>query len=212
VAEEFKDPKKDFHRSIVFSVIVISALYLSVALATVGTQAYKAGGSVAPFAAILSNVLGVYGGAATGILGVFIIVGTVNAYTTGVSRVVYSVSREGGLPRAVARVDPKTGVPYLALSLLSGLSLFTLILSYFSNIDLQTALLIPSGAAILVYVIGSASGIRLLKGGRKAWFPWISLIVSLVMLPFVGPVLVVSLAVTLFGLVYRRIGRSLGRH
>src|SRR5438477_3783499 len=205
VAEEFKNPERDFHRSIVLSVVVISALYLSVSMATVGTQAYRAGGSVAPFAAILSNALGVYGGVSTGVLAVFIIFGTVNAYTTGMSRVVYSLAKEGGLPKSVARIHPKTGVPHLSLGLLSGFSLITLIASYFLNIDLQTALLIPSGAAILVYVIGSASGIRLLQGSRLRVYPWISLGVSLVMLPFVGVVLVVSVLVALFGFFYRRI-------
>jgi amino acid efflux transporter len=205
VAEEFKNPERDFHRSIVLSVVVISALYLSVAIATVGTRAYQAGGSVAPFAAILSNALGVYGGVSTGVLAVFIIFGTVNAYTTGMSRVIFSLAREGGLPRAVARIHSKTGVPHLSLALLSGPSLITLVASYFLNIDLQTALLIPSGAAILVYVIGSASGIRLLKGSRLRLYPWISLAVSLVMLPFVGVVLVISVLVAMFGFSYRRI-------
>jgi len=205
VAEEFKNPERDFHRSITLSVIVISALYLSVAFAPVGTQAYRAGGSVAPFAAILSNALGVYGGVSTGVLAVFIIFGTVNAYTTGMSRVIYSVAKEGGLPRAIATINSKTGVPYLSLALLTGLGMITLVVSYFLSIDLQTALLIPSGAAILVYVIGSASGIKLLKGGRTKLLPWISLAVSVVMLPFVGPVLVVSVAVALLGLYYRRL-------
>ncbi len=205
VAEEFKNPERDFHRSIILSVIVISALYLAVAIATVGTQAYRAGGSVAPFAAILSNALGVYGRVSTAVLAIFIIFGTVNAYTTGMSRVIYSLAKEGGLPKAVARIHPKTGVPHLSLALLSGPSLITLVASYFLNIDLQTALLIPSGAAILVYVIGSASGIRLLKGTRLRLYPWISLAVSLVMLPFVGVVLVVSILVALFGFFYRRI-------
>jgi amino acid efflux transporter len=180
-------------------------LYLSVAIATVGTQAYKAGGSVAPFAAILSNALGIYGGISTGVLAVFIIFGTVNAYTTGMSRVIYSVAKEGGLPRAIARIHGKTGVPHLSLALLTGLGMITLVVSYFLSIDLQTALLIPSGAAILVYVIGSASGVKLLKGGRAKLFPWISLAASVIMLPFVGPVLIVSVAVALLGFYYRRL-------
>ena len=205
VAEEFKNPKRDFHRSIVFSVVVISALYLSVAVATVGTRAWEAGGSIAPFAAILSNALGSFGGITTGILALFIITGTVNAYTTGMSRVIYSVAKEGGLPKPIARVHPKTLVPHMSLALLSGLSLVMLTISYFLSLDLQTALLIPSGAAILVYVVGSASGIRLLKGVKGRLFPWISLAISLVMAPFVGPVLLVSLLIMLFGLYYRKL-------
>lgn len=212
VAEEFKNPQRDFRRSIVFSVIVISGLYLSVALATVGTGAYTAGGSVAPFAAILSNALGNYGGLSTGILALFIITGTVNAYTTGMSRVIYSVAKEGGLPTVIARVHPKTKVPYLSLGLLSGLSLITLTISFLLNIDLQTALLIPSGAAILVYVIGSASGIRLLKQSKGRLFPWISLGISLLIMPFVGPVLSVSLSVMTFGVFYRRIREMIFKH
>jgi amino acid efflux transporter len=205
VAEEFKNPERDFNRSITLSVIVISGLYLSVAFATVGTQSYKAGGSVAPFAAILSNALGIYGGVGTGVLAVFIIFGTVNAYTTGMSRVIYSVAKEGGLPRAIARIHSKTGAPHLSLALLTSLGMITLVVSYFLSIDLQTALLIPSGAAILVYVIGSASGVKLLKRGRGKLLPWISLATSVIMLPFVGPVLIVSLAAVLLGVYYRKL-------
>jgi amino acid efflux transporter len=205
IAEEFKNPKQDFQKSIVLSVILISALYLSVALATIGTQAYKAGGSVAPFAAILSNALGPFGAAGTAVLAVFIIFGTVNAYTTGMSRVIYKAAREGSFPNALNRVDEKTGVPSRALQLICGSSIASLLLFYFLNVDLQTELLIPSGAAILVYIIGSASGIRLLrKGGVRTLFPWISLAVSLIILPFVGLLLLVSLAVGALGLVYKR--------
>ncbi len=205
IAEEFKDPKRDFHRSIVVSVLVISTLYISVALATVGTQAYKAEGSVAPFAAMLSNVLGTYGAVGTAVLAVIIIFGTMNAYTIGMSRVVYAAAKEGAFPRFLDRVHAKTGVPNRSLALLSGFSLVVLVFFYFADVSLQTALLTSSGAAIMVYVIGSASGVRLLKEpGLKKLYPWISLAVSLVMLPFVGLLLLVSLAVAAFSLLYRR--------
>ena len=202
VAEEFKNPQRDFHRSIVLSVIVISTLYLSVAVATIGTRAYQAGGRVAPFAAMLSNALGLYAAIGTAVLAVFIIFGTVNAYTTGMSRVVYATARHGGLPRLLDRIDGKTGVPHRSLMLLSGLSFLSLITYFFLNLELETVLLIPSGAAILVYVIGSASGIRLLK--TKRLFPGISLIISLIMLAFVGELLVVSLVASGIGFVYSR--------
>src|SRR2546428_10407556 len=113
------------------------------------------------------------------------------------SRVIYSVAKEGGLPRVIARINIKTGAPHLSLGLLTGLGMITLVVSYFLSIDLQTALLIPSGAAILVYVIGSASGIKLLKGGRAKLLPWNSIGVSDILLRFVVPVTSVSVAVAL---------------
>ncbi len=205
VAEEFKDPKRDFHRSIVISVLAISALYLSVAFVTVGTRAYTAGGSVAPFAAMLSNVLGGYGAAGTAILAVIIIFGTMNAYTTGMSRVIYAGAGERGFPTILARIHPRNGVPHFSLMLLAGLSWVSLTIFYVANLGLQTILLIPSGAAIMLYVIGAASGVKLLreKGARKL-FPWVSLAASLAMLPFVGIPLLVSLAVVATSLLYKR--------
>jgi amino acid efflux transporter len=208
VAGEFENPKRDFHRSIVLSVIIVSALYVSIALMTVGTLAYKAGGSVAPFAAILSNVLGIYGAPGTAILAVFIIFGTVNAYMTGMSRVIYSVARDGGFPKYLAKLDGRTGAPRRSLTLLSGCALSVIGIFYFMNVDLQTALLIPSGAAIVIYVIGSIAGIKLLKGRRGGGvLPWISLAISLAVLPFVGVLLSVTLVFAVLGLTYCKIFR-----
>lgn len=206
VAEEFKDPKRDFHRSIVISVLAISALYLSVSIVTVGTRAYTAGGSVAPFAAMLSNVLGTYGAAGTAILAVIIIFGTMNAYSAGMSRVIYASARERGFPNIFSRIHAKRGVPHLSLLLLATLSWISLVIFYLANLDLSTILLIPSGAAIILYVIGAASGIKLLREkGWKRVFPWISLAVSLAMLPFVGILLFVSLVVVALSLFYGRV-------
>lgn len=205
VAEEFKNPEKDFHRSILYSVSIISLLYVAVAIAAIGTESYKAGGSIAPFAAMLSNALGTYGAIGTAILALVIIFSTVNAYTTGMSRVFYAASSEGGLPRFLNKIHPATRVPYRTLLLLLGLVWITLIIFYILNVDLETELLIPSGAAILVYVVGSISGIRLLKiKGIKGTFPWISLLISLIMIPFVGPLILISLAFAIAGYFYNR--------
>lgn len=111
VAEEFKDPKRDLQRSVLVSVVLIGLMYCSVAFVTVGTGAYEAGGSVAPFAAIFSNVLDVYGAVGTAILAVVVIFGTANAYIAGMSRVALAVARDGALPGAFARVSRTTGAP-----------------------------------------------------------------------------------------------------
>jgi len=205
VAEELKNPERDFHRSILFSVIVIGLLYISVAVATVGTRAYAAAGSIAPFAVMLSNALGIYGAVGTAILAVIIIFGTVNAYTTGISRVIYATAKDRGLPRLLDRINIKTQVPDRSLMLLLGLSWITLLLFYVFSVDLETELLIPSGAAILVYIIGSSSGIKLLKvRGAKRLFPWISLVISIIMVFFVRLPILIGLSVALLGFVYRR--------
>jgi len=201
VAEEFSDPKKDFHRSILLSVALVSGLYVAVAFVTVGTLSYRSGGSVAPFAAILSNVLGVYGAIGTAILAVFIIFGTANAYMTGMSRVIYAVARDGGLPRVLDHLSKKTSAPDRSILALVGLSFSVLLVFYVFGVDLETALLIPSGAAILTYVIGAAAGVRLLK---QRVYPYVTLAISLAILPFLGALLVFSLATMAAAALYSR--------
>jgi len=202
VAEEFRDPKRDFHRSITLSVILIGFLYTAVAFVTIGTLAYEAGGSVAPFAVIFSNVLGSYGKAGTALLALFIIFGTANAYTTGMSRVIYVTAKDGGLPKQIYHLNER-GVPDRSLILLFSSSMLVLAAYYSLNVNLEIALMIPSGGAILVYIIGSLAGIKLLKErGIKGTLPWIALIMSVLVLPFVGIWLLGAIVVAISALVY----------
>jgi amino acid efflux transporter len=204
VAEEFENPKRDFVRSIFLSVLIIGVMFVSVSFVTIGTGVYaNGGGSVAPFAAMLSNVLGRYAAVSITILTVFIIFGVGNAYMTGMSRVIYAASKDGAMPKVLDKLDPKRMAPNRALIALFSSSLIALLIFYFLNVDLETALLIPSGGAIIVYVIGSCAGVKLLNNNAKARIASvISLAISLIILPFVGVLLGASLAAILLALVY----------
>jgi amino acid efflux transporter len=209
VAEEFENPRRDFGRSVSISVLLISVLYLAVAFTVVGTGAYASGAGVTPFAQMMSNAFGSYGGVAVSILAVVIIFSTVNAYSAGMARVVYAAARNGSLPRVLATLDPKTGAPRRALLALFGMIMVDLLVFYLVHADIQSAFLATSGAAVLTYVVGSAAGIRLLKvGGRRRFLPWLSLVTSLAILPFIGWLLAVSAAVAALGYLYGRARRS----
>lgn len=200
IAEEFKDPKKDFGRSVTISVILIGVLYMSVAATVVGTGAYATGGGVTPFAEMMANVFGTYGGVVVSVLAVVIIFSTVNAYTAGMGRVVYAAALDGSLPRFLGTVDPKTGVPRRALVFLLLLIMAALVIYYIADLNVQSAFLATSGAAILTYIVGSASGVKLLevRGTRRA-LPWASLVISFAILPFIGSLLVASVPVAVLG-------------
>ena len=206
IAEEFKDPRKDFGRSVTVSVVLIGVLYMAVAATVVGTGAFAAGGGVTPFAVMMSNAFGAYGGAVVSVLAVVIIFSTVNAYTAGMGRVVYAAALDGNLPRFLGTVDPKSGVPRRALVALFVLIAAALVVYYAAGVDVQTAFLATSGAAVLTYVVGSAAGARLLKeGGARRALPWASLVVSFVILPFIGTALAASIPVAVLGFLYGRL-------
>lgn len=201
VAEEFQDPARDFHRSVVISVLLVSGLYLAVAVVTVGTGAYLVGGGVTPFAVMMSDAFGTYGGAVVAVLAVFVTFGTVNAYTAGMARVYFAAARDGVFPRRLARVDPRTGSPRAALVFLIALILAGLAAFYLLNVDIEAAFLMTSGAAILAYMIGSAAAIRLLREkGLRRILPWASLLVSVVLLPFIGTLMAASLVIAAIGM------------
>lgn len=208
MAEEFESPKRDFGRSVSISVVLVSVLYLAVAATVVGTGSYTAVGGVTPFAEMMSSVFGSYGGLAVSLFAVVIIFSTVNAYTAGMGRVVYAAARDGSLPRFLATVDPKTGVPRRALIALFLMIMLSLSVFYILGLNVQSAFLATSGAAVLTYVVGSASGVRLLKDrGVRRVLPWISLVVSLAILPFIGYLLAVSVAIAAAGFAYGSVKR-----
>lgn len=196
IAGELRDPERDLKRAGLGSVAVVGALYLAVALVTVGTRAQAAGGSVAPFAAIFAHALGRFGAGGTALLALLIVTSTVHAYTAGMARVVLAVAQDGGLPRFLGRVAPGTGVPARSLTLLYVLALASLGAYLALGADLQTALLIPSGGAILIYVISLAAGLRLLRGtGAGRAMPAAALALSALVFPFVGAWALVAVAV-----------------
>src|SRR5487761_605890 len=79
---------------------------------------------------------------------------------------------------------------------------------YASSVLGSGVLILPGLAAILVYIIGSGAGVKLLgrveKSARKraVVLPLISLIISLIVVAFVGWLLIVSIAVSLAGIGY----------
>jgi amino acid efflux transporter len=204
VAEEFENPKRDFVRSIFLSVLLVGVLFVSVSFVTIGTGVYAVGGGgVAPFAAMLSNVIGRYAAAVIAILTAIIIFGVANAYLTGMSRVIYAASRDRALPGVLNKLDARTGAPSRALFALFFSAMIALVFFYFLNVDLEDALLIPSGAAIIVYVIGTSAGIKLMRDNlTKVIFAGISLAISLIILPFVGVLLAASFGTILVALLY----------
>ncbi|MGB6442535.1 MAG: amino acid permease [Thermoplasmata archaeon] len=214
VAEEFERPERDLRRAVWISVAVIGVLYFALAFVTVGTGAYRAGGGTAPFASILADSFSTYGAAVAAIFSLAIVFATVNAYTTGMSRVFFATSRDGGFPRALAHLHPRTSAPDRALAVMFCAGGLTLLYYYLENITLTTALLVAGGAALAVYIIGSASGLRIrLHAGRPerglAVLAAVSLAIALVILPFVGlPLIasgvVIALAVTYSLLTQRR--------
>ncbi|MGW1168044.1 amino acid permease [Streptomyces sp. NPDC002550] len=112
--EEARNPQRDLPRAIILSLILVTALYVLVAVAALGAMPWK---QFAGTEATLSEVLvrSVGGGNLWPILlSVGAVVATTSVVLTvqyGQIRILFAMARDGLVPPLFAKVHPRTGVP-----------------------------------------------------------------------------------------------------
>jgi hypothetical protein len=83
-----------------------------------------------------------------------------------------------------------------------------LVVYYTGHVDVEWAFLATGGAAVMTYEVGCVAGIRPLSEGRaQRVLPWVSLIVSVALLPFIGP-LTASVPAAVLGFPYGSLGKK----
>ncbi|MEE6140099.1 amino acid permease [Mycobacterium sp. 050128] len=112
--EEVKDPQKTMPRALIAALAIVTAVYVLVALAALGTQPWQAfaGQEDAGLATILDNVT--HHGWASTILcaGAVISIFTVTLITMyGQTRILYAMGRDGLLPSRFASINRRTLTP-----------------------------------------------------------------------------------------------------
>ncbi|MFF5015692.1 amino acid permease [Streptomyces sp. NPDC001165] len=119
--EEAKNPKRDLPRAIMLSLIIVTALYVLVAGVAVGAWNWKKfDGSEATLAAIMNDVSGqTFWGTLLALGAVISIASVVLTVLYGQTRILFAMSRDGLVPRALGKVHPKTGAPRLNTVLVS---------------------------------------------------------------------------------------------
>jgi amino acid efflux transporter len=209
LAEEFRKPERDLVRASVVSVALVAALYLALAVVTIGTRAYGIGMSAGlpPFALMGRMAFGAGALPIIGLAGGVLTFLPLNAYVAGMSRLVYALAQGGDLPHWVGALHRKTKVPHRALLVMGALSVVAIALAYRYQLGISSLLPLSTSSFIATYVMSMAAAVRLLKG-MPAVLAAVSLVGCLVILFFVGPLVLwlvtVALASVLYGLVVNR--------
>lgn len=121
--EEARNPQRDLPRAIILSLILVTALYVLVAVAALGAMPWK---QFAGTEATLSEVLvrSVGGGNLWPILlSIGAVVATTSVVLTvqyGQIRILFAMARDGLVPPLFAKVHPRTGVPRANTVIVSG--------------------------------------------------------------------------------------------
>ncbi|GAA3112620.1 amino acid permease [Streptomyces rectiviolaceus] len=111
--EEVKNPRRTLPLAIICSLVVVTTVYVLVALVGVGAQPWTAfSGQEAGLSAILVKVTGAsWPGALLSAGAVLSIVSVVLVVLYGQTRILYTMSRDGMLPALFHRVHPRSGTP-----------------------------------------------------------------------------------------------------
>lgn len=159
--DEVKDPQRALPRAILIALAVVVAVYLFVAVAAVGAQPWgdfsEPAQQSAGLAVILSDVLGaswpgtlLAAGAVVSIFSVTLVI------LFGQTRILYSIGRDGLIPKAFARVDPRTQTPVfstvvvsIAVALLAGLVPLTSLWDLVSMGTLVAFIVVSVGVMVL---------------------------------------------------------------
>jgi amino acid efflux transporter len=204
MAEEFRDPKRDFQLSIAISAAITSVLYVSTSFVTIGTAVYVNQSLYAPVALMFSRSLGVNSNFIALFLALATCFGTMNAYSIGVSRLIYALARDRSMPSFLFRLN-EHAAPARALLILFIGSATSLLLIAFLNAPLEQLFLLSGAGFTALYILGSGSAVRLLKlRGLKRSFPYMTLIASIIVFFFVSEYVVFPLTVAVISLAWTR--------
>jgi basic amino acid/polyamine antiporter, APA family len=190
--EEVKEPARDLPRAIIGSLAIATLLYIAVAVVATGALPFdQLNGAEAPLAAVLSEGAGYEWGAEIISFGALVaITSVVLTLLYGQSRILFAMSRDGLLPRRVARVNPRTRTPVFIIGVLglvfAGLAAIVPLAEIVQLVNIGTLF------AFVVVNIGVIILRRtrpdLERGYRVPFVPWF---------PIIGTVLCVYLMVDL---------------
>jgi len=160
---EYRNPSRDIGRATAIAIGVIAVLYLGVAVATVTVLGEETG--KAPLSDLLVLGFGQSARPVTTVVAVLLSVGAMNAYFAGGARLGAALARDGSLPMWMARGGTTGAVPRRSLGVVTAGAMASLAVIAVSGVTLEAPLLMITGAFTLVYVVGTASALRLLPRG-----------------------------------------------
>lgn len=200
---EFTDPEEGLRRATLITVVVVSVLYLAIAAAVVLTGTY---GSEEVDRLSVGLLLARGGGQgaviAAAVAALVISLGTTNAFVTSISRLAYSLGREGWLPAPLGRLSAG-GVPAAGVLLVGAIGGAGLLGVWLLGWGTEDIVAIPATLVIVTYLAGTAAGARLLRG-RDRVVAVLALALTLCTVPFAAQHVLIPIVVALAALAYRR--------
>jgi amino acid efflux transporter len=159
----FADPARQLPRVIGIALAATTALYLSLAIATVGVLGPAAGTSV-PLASLLQRSLGSAGSAVAAVTAVVLTLGTTNAYITGAATMAGELAGSARAARNNSRSQPRRTF----FAAIAATSLVLLTLYGAGVVSITWLVAVPTTLFLSVYLAAMAAAVIVLCGRVRA--------------------------------------------
>ena len=175
--EEVKDPQRTMPRAIILGLMIVSTIYVLVAVVAVAAQPWKRfEGQEAGLAQILQDVTGASWPGTVIAAGAIISIFSVTLVTLfGQTRILFAMSRDGMVPALFHKINPRTHTPVngtivvaIVVALLAGLVPLSK-LADLTSIGTLAAFSVVSAAVIIL----RHTAPDLPRGFRVPFYPWV---------------------------------------
>jgi amino acid efflux transporter len=206
LAAEFRRPTRDLPRATAAATVVVGAMYLAIAFATIAVLGPAAAGASAPLGELMAAGLGGNARLLAAAAALLLTLGAMNAYYAGAAKLGAALGRDGAFPGWLTHGSVAGEVPRRSLAVLSGLAMAALLLALATGVGPPPLVSLTTGLFVTVYVVGVAAAIRLLpRRSRARGAAMVALAVAAVLLLLCGRYLVWPLLVTGGALLYLRL-------
>jgi amino acid transporter len=185
LGEEVRNPKRTIPRSVLLSIVIVAAIYMSMNVSILGVVPWQE--AIMENSAANENIVGAFmtrlcgetiAGAFT-ILIIWTCLAGLFAMTIGYSRIVFAAANNGDFFGFFAKLHPTRGYPWAALALLSTLT------AIFCFFDLDAVIEGAVAVRILVQFIGQIIALHVVHQQKKHLLPfrmWLYPVPSLIAL------------------------------
>ena len=179
IAEEVKDPGRTIPLGMIFSLILVTILYILVVFVTSGVLgATELNHSLTPISDGAYVFMGQGGRIALSIAAILAFISTANAGIMAASRYPLALSRDGILPDVLGKIHPRFKTPHIAILITGAFMIVALFLKL--NVLVEVA----STVLILAYIFSCLSVIILRESHLQNYqprfhaplYPWIQII------------------------------------
>jgi amino acid efflux transporter len=198
IAEEFRDPRRDYPLAMALSFAVAVTLYL--AIAWLAQRVDLTGSYEAPFVAIVRPVLGSVGALAVALTAALIVFANLAGAVWGVSRLVFALARDGLLPARLAQI--RQGQPILAVAATLGCLLLVLVGDHLAGFGIEQMLRLAGQNFLILYGVAAGALIILARSSLERCLGVLVIAITLGLLALQGPmILYPALLIALAGIV-----------